>query len=151
LDPVPRDRFLTVTLQPQRMSSASGKVVDVTLSEDERWMREALDEADRELHGRRREASLYTTVEPCLLCIGAAMTAMVGRVVFALESPTDGATAALRWWDDRRDRESFPAYRAPDIVARVLADAARQLFADYVARSPNGGALVDWARTLTIE
>jgi tRNA(adenine34) deaminase len=41
----------------------------------------------------RREATLYTTLEPCLMCMGTAMSFFLGRVVYALGSvaPTRGS------------------------------------------------------------
>ena len=38
------------------------------------------------------EHVLYTTLEPCLLCVGAAVMSNVGRVVFAGTDPYGGAT-----------------------------------------------------------
>ena len=51
----------------------------------------ALEAADRIEGWDRRRATLYTTLEPCLMCLGATATAMVGRIVWALESDGDGA------------------------------------------------------------
>src|SRR4051794_12264189 len=43
----------------------------------------ALDEADRRLGFRARGASLYVTLEPCLMCLGAAFTIRAAKVVYA--------------------------------------------------------------------
>ncbi len=40
-------------------------------------------------------ATLATTLEPCPMCAGAALTARVGRVVFAAEDPKAGACGTL--------------------------------------------------------
>src|SRR5688500_7857362 len=48
----------------------------------------ALDLADRRVGERRRRATLYVTLEPCLMCLGAAFTVRIRRVVYALESPS---------------------------------------------------------------
>src|SRR4051812_1766469 len=53
----------------------------------------------------RRRATLFTTVEPCVMCLGAAMSAFVGTIVYALPSPTDGATTWLT--ASRPDRPGF--------------------------------------------
>src|SRR5688500_441859 len=47
-------------------------------------------EKDARILGRRPDVTLYTTLEPCLLCMGAAMSFMLARIVFALEAAYDG-------------------------------------------------------------
>jgi tRNA(Arg) A34 adenosine deaminase TadA len=78
----------------------------------------ALDAADRLVGRRRRDATLYVTLEPCLACLGAAMTTMVGSVVYALESPSDGATSLVSEWNRTRRREDFsPPIECPTFEA----------------------------------
>jgi tRNA(adenine34) deaminase len=107
----------------------------------------ALDAADRRLHGRRRRATLYVTLEPCLMCLGAAFTARIGAVVYALESPSDGGANAFRAWDASRRRKSMPGYSVPELRSGVRrADSAR-LFRRYAETTPRGWAR-DWAAEL---
>ena len=40
---------------------------------------------------QRIRAVLYTNLEPCLMCMGAAMSFFLGEIVYGLESPGDGA------------------------------------------------------------
>jgi len=48
-------------------------------------------------------ATLYTTVEPCAMCCGAALHARVARVVYGADDPKAGAAASLyQLLDDRR-------------------------------------------------
>lgn len=48
-------------------------------------------------------AVLYTTVEPCAMCCGAALHARLARVVFGAADPKGGAARSLyRLLDDRR-------------------------------------------------
>ena len=107
----------------------------------------ALDRADRRLRGRRARATLYVTLEPCLMCLGAAFTARVGRVVYALRSPSDGGCEAFADWDRRRKRDSMPGYAIPVLEGGVLTAASAQLFAQYAAAAPPGWAR-DWAAEL---
>lgn len=108
----------------------------------------ALDQADRVLGGRRREATLYTTLEPCLMCLGAAASAMVGRVVFALASPGDGAGDLARAWDAQRT-DDLPHVRLPEVTGGVGADASLDLVARFVAGRPDpGDPMARWAATL---
>ena len=108
----------------------------------------ALEEADRldPFPGRRRDAVLYVTLEPCLMCLGAAMSFFIGRVVFGLESPSDGATALVQTWE--RKEEDFPGYRVPAIEGGILREESAALFAEYVDRNPSG-RFTAWAESLS--
>ena len=56
----------------------------------------ALREAGRELGSwRLNECTLYVTLEPCPMCIGACVNARVGRLVYACRDPKAGAAASL--------------------------------------------------------
>ena len=107
----------------------------------------ALDLADRRLRGMRSRATLYVTLEPCLMCLGAAFTARIGRVVYALESPSDGGCAAFIAWDRGRTGESMPGYAIPALEGGMLSAASAQLFAEYASAAPPGWAR-DWAAEL---
>jgi tRNA(adenine34) deaminase len=107
----------------------------------------ALEEADRLglSYSERREARLFTTLEPCLMCIGAAMSFFLGEVYYALESPGDGAVDLVRSWVRRE--EDIPGYQLPKITGGLLRADSLQLFADYVSGRPPG-PMRDWAETL---
>jgi tRNA(adenine34) deaminase len=109
----------------------------------------ALDLADR-LHpfpGARSDTRLYTTLEPCLMCLGAAMSFGIGEVHYSLESPGDGATALVQQW--QRDEAAMPTYRLPRIMQHTgsLRRASIDLFAAYTARH-SSGSMWEWAKTL---
>ena len=93
----------------------------------------------------RRAVTLYTTLEPCLLCMGAAMSFMVGRVVFALEAPSDGATGVADAWQPAlgHPTEGWP-YAVPEIVRGVGRELSLALVETYVERNPDA----EWAKTL---
>jgi len=107
----------------------------------------ALDQADRlaPFPGRRRDVVLYTNLEPCLMCLGAAMSFGLGAIHYALESPSDGAVALARGWE--RDRENMPGYCLPEISGGLLRRESLALFARYVAMH-DGGPVWEWARSL---
>lgn len=69
----------------------------------------ALEEADRQRLSfeQRTRAMLVSNREPCLMCMGAAMSFFLGEIIYGLESSTDGAVALVRAWD--RQEEDFPA------------------------------------------
>ncbi|HWJ64150.1 MAG TPA: deaminase [Acidimicrobiales bacterium] len=107
----------------------------------------ALDEADRTPGWDRSTATLFTTVEPCLMCLGAAATAMVGRIVFALAADSDGAARLAAEWSERR-AEGLSHVRVPTVVGGVGRSEAVALFERFVgARAPDD-PLARWASSL---
>lgn len=108
----------------------------------------ALEEADRQHGWDRRGATLYTTLEPCLMCLGAAATAMVGRIVWAVESDGDGAGRLARDWSDGRSAD-LPHLHLPEVTGPVGGAPALELFRSYVdARADSLDPFVRWAATL---
>jgi tRNA(adenine34) deaminase len=51
--------------------------------------------AERESNYRLAGATLYVTLEPCVMCIGAALNARVARVVFGAWDPKAGACGSV--------------------------------------------------------
>ena len=108
----------------------------------------ALEDADKQQlsFDQRSRACLYTTLEPCLMCMGAAMSFFLGELVYGLESPGDGAVELIRGW--ARKEEDIPGYQIPRITGGLLREESICLFEEYVARR-EPGAMRDWAETLT--
>jgi tRNA(adenine34) deaminase len=108
----------------------------------------ALEKADRLglSLSERREAKLFTNLEPCLMCMGATLSFFLGEIYYASESPGDGAVDLVRAWV--RKEEDIPGYQLPRITGGLLREDSIQLFADYVSRHPPG-PMRDWAETLT--
>ena len=96
----------------------------------------AIRAACRELAAARLpNATLFTTVEPCFMCAGAASHARIERVVWAVRDPKFGACASLgRVLDDARLN-----HRAT-IQEGVGAEEARQLLQEFF-RKKRAGAL----------
>ena len=108
----------------------------------------ALEQADRQglSYAQRRAAQLFTNLEPCLMCMGAAMSFFLGEIYYGLESPADGATGLMKGW--HRRESDMPAYQVPRISGGLLRAESIRLFAQYVsAHEP--GPMRDWAETLT--
>ena len=107
----------------------------------------ALEAADRlkPFPGRRRDVKLFVTCEPCLMCLGAAMSFFVGQVYYGHEAPGDGAVELVKQW--RREEKSFPNYRVPEMTGGILRDEAIALFKAYVARHSSGG-MWEWAKMI---
>jgi tRNA(adenine34) deaminase len=93
----------------------------------------------------RRDVMLVTTLEPCLLCMAAAMFSFAERVVYALESPTDGGTRIGEVWNPAAG--SIAPYRLPAVVGGVRRDESVQLVSEFLQRQP-ANPLARWAQTL---
>jgi tRNA(adenine34) deaminase len=96
----------------------------------------------------RRETTLYTTLEPCALCMAAAMSFFLGRVVFALDAPSDGAANLPKLW---RPANGHPApaeapYAIPQIVGGVRSGESLALIERFLETHDGPGTA--WARTL---
>jgi tRNA(adenine34) deaminase len=86
----------------------------------------ALREAARVLGNYRLPGStLYVTLEPCLMCVGALMNARVGTVVYGAAEPKFGALQSILSIAD------VPANHRFAVVAGVLEAECRQLVVDF--------------------
>jgi tRNA(adenine34) deaminase len=94
----------------------------------------------------RRAARLFTNLEPCLMCLGAAMSFFLGEIYYGLESPGDGAVNLVQAWV--RKEEDMPGYQLPKITGGLLREESIGLFKEYVSLHPPG-PMRAWAETLT--
>ena len=82
--------------------------------------------AERIRNYRLTGATLYVTLEPCVMCCGAALHARVARLVYAARDPKAGAVESLyRLLDDPRLNHGAAT------TAGVLADAASRLLSAF--------------------
>ena len=93
----------------------------------------------------RRDLTLVTTLEPCLLCMAAAMFSFAARIVFALESPTDGGTTIPDVWNPAEG--SVAPYRCPAVEGGVRRDESAELVRAFLERFP-ASPFARWAQTL---
>ena len=107
----------------------------------------ALEKADKlkPFPGNRHDVRLFTNLEPCLMCVGTAMSFFLGEIHYALESPADGAIDLVRNW--ARKEDDMPVYQVPEITGGLLRDRSIDLFEQYVIRYP-ASPMVDWVKTL---
>ncbi|GJG86175.1 hypothetical protein tb265_13560 [Gemmatimonadetes bacterium T265] len=68
-----------------------------------------------------RDFVLVSTLEPCVMCTGAAMEAAVDTIVYALRAPADAGSSRVR-------PPESPESQMPRIVGGVLEDESRRLF-----------------------
>jgi len=90
----------------------------------------ALREAARILGDYRTGGTLYVTLEPCLMCMGAMVQARVERLVFGARDPKAGAAVSLyRIAEDRRLNHRFEVAEGP-----LAAEAGALLSGFFAAR-----------------
>jgi tRNA(adenine34) deaminase len=86
----------------------------------------ALREAARNLGNYRLPGStLYVTLEPCLMCVGAILNARVGTVVYGAAEPKFGAVRSLLRIEDVAANHRFA------VVPGVLEAECRQLVVEF--------------------
>lgn len=77
----------------------------------------------------RKRITVYTTMEPCLMCYGALLISGIETIVYAYEDAMGGATAC--------DRSQLPAlykHRGVEIIAGVCRQESLALFKTYFSR-----------------
>ena len=82
--------------------------------------------ADKRGNYRLLNTTLYVTVEPCPMCMGAAIHARVARVVFGTHDPKWGAAGSLyNFAADQRFNHS------PLVIEGILENECKQLIQDF--------------------
>jgi tRNA(Arg) A34 adenosine deaminase TadA len=74
--------------------------------------------------------TLISTLEPCVMCTGAAMQSGVSHIVFALSAPADAGTT-------RVSPPESPGSSQPTITGGILSDASRLLFERWLQMHKN--------------
>jgi len=72
------------------------------------------------------DAILVSTLEPCVMCLGAAMETGVRTVLFGLKAPADNGT-------QRVQPPESPESHAPEIEGDILAEESRRLFEQWLS------------------
>ena len=78
--------------------------------------------------------TLYVTIEPCTMCIGAILHARVGRLVYGAEEPRAGAVVS-----QLKLPECSHYNHRLDVVGGVMADRCGSLISDFF-RAKRGGS-----------
>jgi tRNA(adenine34) deaminase len=69
--------------------------------------------------------TLYVTVEPCLMCVGALLTARISTLVYGADEPKFGAVRSIL------DLGSLKLNHRFDVVSGVLEAECRKLLVDF--------------------
>ena len=79
--------------------------------------------------------TMYVTLEPCAMCMGALVQARIDRLVFAARDPKAGAAVSLySLGSDERLNHRFPAHEG------VFADEAGTLLREFFRRRRSSSA-----------
>jgi len=82
--------------------------------------------AQKIMNYRLLSTTLYVTIEPCIMCMGAIVHARVSRVVFGAHDPKWGAAGSLyNFADDAR------LNHRPEIINGICEDECRTLIKDF--------------------
>jgi tRNA(adenine34) deaminase len=91
--------------------------------------------AGRSRSWRLEGATLYVTLEPCVMCAGAALSARIARLVYGPQDPKAGA--ALSLYNVPQDpRLNHLVEVVPDVLADESSALLRGFFADRRLESP---------------
>jgi tRNA(Ile)-lysidine synthase len=88
-----------------------------------------------------KDLLLVSTLEPCVMCTGAAMEAAVDTIVYGLKAPADSGTG-------RVTPPQSPESQMPRIVGGVLAGESRKLFERWSGKAGNNPQQVAFVRQL---
>jgi tRNA(adenine34) deaminase len=90
----------------------------------------AIEQAARRLRSwRLSDCSLYATLEPCIMCVGAILQARIGRLVFGCMDAKAGAVESLyRLCEDGRLNHRLPARGG------VLGESCAELLEQFFSR-----------------
>lgn len=96
----------------------------------------------------RFKLELYTNLEPCLMCIGMAMSSFIGKVYYAVEAPEDGAVDFVR-----KEYAHRPPgiWHFPEVSGGILREQSIQLFREFVEQyygNPEYAGFIHFAKTL---
>jgi HAD superfamily hydrolase (TIGR01509 family) len=88
-----------------------------------------------------KDLILVSTLEPCVMCLGASMEAAVDTILFGLAAPTDGGRQRVR-------PPVSPESQMPRMVGGVLCDESRELLLQFLKREPANQVQVKFVRQL---
>ncbi|HEX8322891.1 MAG TPA: nucleoside deaminase [Tepidisphaeraceae bacterium] len=88
-----------------------------------------------------KNLTLVSTLEPCVMCFGAALLSGVSEIVYALHAPADGGARRVA-------KPESPEAQWPTIVGGVLAGEVRELFEQWLRDHPEQGPQHDFMAQL---
>lgn len=80
------------------------------------------------------DATLYVTVEPCLMCAGALYWSKIGRIVWGADDEKNGHRKMMRGHSSPEGggwEEAWPFHQKTEILYGVMKDECSQLMKDF--------------------
>lgn len=77
-----------------------------------------------------KDLIIVSTLEPCVMCTGAAMETAIDTIAFGLRAPADGGTGRVQ-------PPQSPESQMPRIVGDILAHESRSLFEEFLKTANN--------------
>jgi tRNA(adenine34) deaminase len=87
---------------------------------------------------------LVSTLEPCVMCLGAAMQSGVDSIIYGLKAPADSGTGRVK-------PPRSPGSVMPRIVGDVLSERSRKLFERWLKRPENNLKQIEFVKQLLEE
>lgn len=92
----------------------------------------ALRAAYRRIGGAGKNITVYTTLEPCVMCFGAMLHGQIKKLVYALEDPFGGATGMKPSMLPPRNKKQYPK-----IKKGILRAESMKLFRNFLKKTNN--------------
>ena len=73
------------------------------------------------------KCTLYVTLEPCPMCMGAIINSRLGKVVFGAKDPKAGACGSVI------DLRNYPLNHKPDVTSGFIKEECAKLLSDFFA------------------
>lgn len=85
--------------------------------------------------------TLYSTLEPCLMCLGVATMNKVSRIIYIQKDPHAGACSIDRSSIGVRYQETWP-----DIIYVDYSSESKNMIVEFVERQIKNGVRVEWGQ-----
>ena len=89
----------------------------------------------------RKKLQLFTSLEPCLMCYGAAMSFYLGEIYYSLKAPEDGASDLINFDNFNSD---YLRFQKPSMLGGYAIARSKHLFSRY-SEITQAGPLYDFA------
>lgn len=90
----------------------------------------ALLEAGKDLYTCNRPIKLYTTLEPCVMCLGASLNCEVDQIIYAMAAPPDGGAKYSKIFKKG-------GHKTPEILPNILKEEAVELMKKFIDNNPS--------------